>query len=112
MGWTIILMILGAAAVAFWNASRSAAEQATALGRDACRRAGVQLLDHSVHADRLRLRRRADGRMGLEYSFRFYWSDDGVQRYVGHMVLLGDELVSFSGPVASGQDTGSPLSRV
>lgn len=100
MGWATVLMVIGAAAVAFFNASRSAAERATALGRDACERAGVQLLDHSVHADRLRLRRRADGRMGLEYSFRFYWSDDGVQRHVGRMVLLGDELVSFSGPVA------------
>lgn len=100
MGWATILMILGAAAVAFWNASRAAAERATALGREACQRAGVQLLDHSVHADRLRLRRRPDGRMGLEYSFRFYWSDDGVNRHIGRMVLLGEELVSFSGPVA------------
>lgn len=99
MGWATLLMIVGAAVVAFWNASRSAAEMATALGRDACQRAGVQLLDHSVHADRLRLRRRPDGRLGLEYSFRFYWSDDGVQRHVGRMVLLGDQLVSFSGPV-------------
>ncbi|MGO1540494.1 MAG: DUF3301 domain-containing protein [Luteimonas sp.] len=100
MGWATLLMIIGAVGVAFWNASRSAAERATALGQDACRRAGVQLLDHSVHADRLRLRRHADGRMGLEYSFRFYWSDDGVHRHIGRMVLLGEELVSFSGPLA------------
>lgn len=98
----ILLMIAGAAGAAFWNASRSAAELATALGRDACRNAGVQLLDHSVHADRLRLRRRPDGRLGLEYSFRFYWSDDGVQRHVGRMVLRGETLVSFIGPVAPG----------
>lgn len=100
MGWATLLMIAGAAAVAFWNASRSAAERAAALGRDACRRAGVQLLDHSVHADGLRLRRRADGRLGLQYSFRFYWSDDGVHRHIGRMVLLGDDLVSFTGPLA------------
>lgn len=104
MGTATLLMIAGAVAVAFWNASRSAAERAAALGREACRRAGVQLLDHTVHADRLRLRRRADGRLGLEYSFRFYWSDDGVQRHVGRMVLLGEELVSFSGPVDPGQN--------
>lgn len=99
MGWATLLMIIGAAAAAFWNASRSAAEHATALGSDACKRAGVQLLDHSVHAEKLRLRRRADGRMGLEYSFRFYWSDDGVQRHVGRMVLRGEKLVWFSGPL-------------
>lgn len=94
-----LLMILGAAAFAFWSASRAAAERAAALGRDACKRAGVQLLDDSVHAERLRLRRRPDGRLGLEYGFRFHWSDDGVNRHVGRMVLLGGELVSFSGPV-------------
>ncbi len=99
MGWMTLLMIIGAAGAAFWSASRAAAERATALGRDACQRAGVQLLDHSVHAERLRVRRRDDGRLGLEYSFRFYWSDDGVQRHVGRMVLRGEKLVWFSGPL-------------
>lgn len=99
MGWMTLLMIIGAAGAAFWSASRAAAERATTLGRDACQRAGVQLLDHSVHAERLRVRRRDDGRLGLEYSFRFYWSDDGVQRHVGRMVLRGEKLVWFSGPL-------------
>lgn len=99
MGWMTLLMIIGAAGAAFWSASRAAAERATALGRDACQRAGVQLLDHSVHAERLRVRRRDDGRLGLEHSFRFYWSDDGVQRHVGRMVLRGEKLVWFSGPL-------------
>ncbi|HIY70511.1 MAG TPA: DUF3301 domain-containing protein, partial [Candidatus Luteimonas excrementigallinarum] len=40
-----------------------------------------------------------DGRLGLEHSFRFYWSDDGVQRHVGRMVLRGEKLVWFSGPL-------------
>ena len=99
MSGLTILMILGAAGLAFWSAARAAAERAAALGREACRRAGVQLLDDSVHAERLRVRRRPDGRLGLEYGFRFHWSDDGVHRHVGRMVLLGGELVSFSGPV-------------
>ncbi|MGY0559128.1 MULTISPECIES: DUF3301 domain-containing protein [unclassified Luteimonas] len=105
MEWMTLAMILGAAGAAFWSASRAAAERATELGRDACKRAGVQLLDHSVHAERLRVRRRDDGRLGLEYSFRFYWSDDGVQRHVGRMVLQGEKLVGFSGPLP-GTGTG------
>ncbi|NLG59836.1 MAG: DUF3301 domain-containing protein [Gammaproteobacteria bacterium] len=104
MSGLTIMMVLAAAGLAFWNASRAAAERATALGRDACRRAGVQLLDDSVHADRVRVRRRPDGRLGLEYGFRFHWSDDGVSRHVGRMVLLGDRLVSFSGPVPQAQN--------
>ncbi|MBP9645726.1 MAG: DUF3301 domain-containing protein, partial [Pseudoxanthomonas sp.] len=41
----ILLMIAGAAVVAWWNASRAAAERAEVLGRDACAAAEVQWLD-------------------------------------------------------------------
>ena len=61
----LILMILGAMGFAFWSASRAAAEQAILLGGDACRTAGVQLIDHTVHATGLRLRRGEDGRHGM-----------------------------------------------
>ncbi|GAA4862066.1 DUF3301 domain-containing protein [Luteimonas vadosa] len=94
----ILLMIVGAAAFAWWSAARAAAERAVEVGRDACRDAGVQLLDQTVHATGLRLRRRHDGRLGVERSFRFEYSDDGMQRYIGRLVLRGDELVAFTGP--------------
>lgn len=93
-----LLMIAAAAVFGHWSAARAAAERATTLGHQACRNAGVQLIDHSVHGVGMRLRRRDDGRLGWERSFRFYWSDDGTQRHVGRMVLRGDQLVSFSGP--------------
>jgi hypothetical protein len=102
----ILLMIAGAAGYAWWNAARAAAERATELGREACRVAGVQLLDHSVQASGLRLRRRADGRLGLERDFRFDWSDDGQDRHVGRMVLRDGELVGFSGPLARDRAAG------
>jgi hypothetical protein len=99
----LVLMIAGATAFSFWNASRAANERAVALGRNACRAAGVQLLDQTVHASGLRLRRRGDGRLGLERSFRFEYSHDGSDRHVGRLVLVGGTLVGFSGPVrASG----------
>ncbi|MBE2291936.1 MAG: DUF3301 domain-containing protein [Xanthomonadales bacterium] len=94
----ILLMIAGAAVVAWWNASRAAAERAEALGRDACAAADVQWLDQSVHATGLRVYRRADGWLGLERSFRFDYSYDGVERHHGRMVLRGDRLVEFVGP--------------
>ena len=68
------------------------------VGHSACRAAGVQLLDQTVHAAGLRLRRRDDGRLGLERSFRFEYSYDGVDRHIGKMILRGDKLVSFIGP--------------
>ncbi|TBR12542.1 MAG: DUF3301 domain-containing protein [Lysobacter sp.] len=97
----IVMMVFTALAVAFWNAGRAAAERAESLGRDACRTAGVQLLDESVHAIGLRPCRRPDGQLGWERTFRFDYSLDGSDRHAGRMVLRGDRLVAFSGPVPS-----------
>jgi hypothetical protein len=94
----LILMIAAGIALAFWSAARGAAERAEAVGRNACSVAGVQLLDQTVHASGLRLRRGDDGRLGFERSFRFEYSQGGDDRHIGRMVLRGSELVYFSGP--------------
>ena len=94
----LILLIVGGAGFFFFTAARAAAERATEVGHDACQAAGVQWLDQSVHAIGMRLRRKDDGWLGLERSFRFEYSEDGQERHVGRLVLFGDELVSFSGP--------------
>ena len=101
----LILMIVSAAAFAFWSAGRAAAERAVALGRDACRSAGVQLLDQTVHATGMRVRRHAGGWLGLERTFRFEYSHDGADRHVGRLVLHGTRMVGFTGPVASREVT-------
>ena len=92
-------MIMAATAFAFWSASRAAAERAEMVGRDACRAAGVQWLDESVHETGVRLCRHDNGWLGLERTFRFDYSLDGQDRHAGRLVLRGDRLVSFSGPV-------------
>lgn len=92
-------MILGAAGFSFWSAGRAAAERAEALGRDACKAAGVQWLDQSVHATGMRLCRHDNGWLGLERTFRFDYSLDGQDRHIGRMVLRGERLIAFSGPV-------------
>lgn len=96
----ILLMIAGAAAFAWWNAARAAAERAESLGRDACARADVQWLDQSVQAAGVRMYRRDDGWLGIERSFRFDYSHDGLDRHSGRLVLRGDRLVGFVGPSA------------
>ncbi|MEO6517486.1 MAG: DUF3301 domain-containing protein [Pseudoxanthomonas sp.] len=96
---SIILMIVGAAVFAYWNAARAAAEHAKQLGRNACSAAEVLWLDESVHASGIRVRRGENGRLGFERNFRFEYSYDGVDRHVGRMVLRGDRLVSFVGPI-------------
>ena len=99
----IALMIACAAGYAWWNSARAAAERAAQVGRNACEVAGVIWLDQSVHASGLRLRRHANGRLGLERSFRFEYSEDGVHRHIGRLVLHGDQLVRFSGPTRAAQ---------
>ncbi|MFC6842022.1 DUF3301 domain-containing protein [Xanthomonas theicola] len=94
----ILLMIAGAAVFAFWNASRAAAERAEILGRNACQAADVQWLDQSVHGTGLRLRRLPSGWLGVERTYRFDYSYDGVDRHSGRLVLLGDQLIAFAGP--------------
>jgi len=95
----IILMVASAMLFAFWNAGRAAAERAESLGRDACRIAGVQWLDQSVHAIGLRICRQENGWLGFERTFRFDYSHNGEDRQIGRLVLRGDKLVAFSGPV-------------
>lgn len=94
----LILLLLVGCGYAFWNSSRAATERATELGRNACQAANVQWLDQSVHATGLRLCRMPSGWPGLERSFRFDYSHDGIERHSGRMVLRGTQLVSFIGP--------------
>lgn len=99
MPTVLILMICLSLGFVAWSSARAAAERAGQLGRDACRTAGVQWLDETVHASGLRLRRGEDGRLGFERSFRFEYSHDGDDRHIGRLVLRGERLVSFSGPM-------------
>lgn len=94
----ILLLIACAIAFAWWNAGRAATERAGELGRSACEAAGVQWLDHSVHAIGTRLRRDELGRLRFERTFRFDYSHDGSDRQTGRLVLRGDRLVAFTGP--------------
>lgn len=107
----LILMIAGVTAFFMFTAARAAAERAAEIGRDACAAAGVQWLDQSVHASGLRLRRRDDGWLGLERSFHFEYSEDGQDRHIGRVVLLGGKLVGFSGPTRAAQSVVRGLTR-
>ena len=49
------------------------------------------------------VRRRGTGWLGVERSFRFEYSEDGQDRHVGRVVLLGEKLVGFSGPSRAAQ---------
>lgn len=103
---TLIASVLAMAAVAFWYAGRAAAETAAAIGQQACTRAGVQWLDHSVHLVAIRLRRGPDGWLGLERHFAFEYSLAGDDRHAGRIVLHGRRLRALAGPMAPAAPEG------
>lgn len=90
------LVLVGAAAAGwFWYDSMRARERAVGLGRSACERDGLQFLDETVLCTRTRPARDADGRVRLRRCYKFEFSDDGMHRRSGSMVLLGVRLESL-----------------
>jgi Protein of unknown function (DUF3301) len=90
-----LVLVAGAAGGWFWYDSLRARERAVGLGREACERDRLQFLDETVLCTRTRPARGADGRVRLRRMYRFEFSDDGVNRRTGHLVLLGADLESL-----------------
>lgn len=82
------LIFLGALAL-FWQSSLRAREHAVRICRRACEETGAQMLDQTVHVERLRLGRGEDGRVRFRRWYEFEFSLDGTDRYCGVVVLLG-----------------------
>ena len=99
MSLSLIVFAVLVAGIVFWFDGRAAAERAVEHGRRACRHAGVQWLDQSVHQVRLRVARDHDGRLRLERQFRFEYSDGGQDRHAGLITMLGSQLASLVGPM-------------
>ena len=81
-----VVVILGG-----WYAYEAlrAREAATRVVREACKQHGLQLLDDTVHGARIRFARDEEGVSRLRRSFAFEFSDDGVSRRSGRLVMLG-----------------------
>ncbi|MBE2294406.1 MAG: DUF3301 domain-containing protein [Phycisphaerales bacterium] len=73
----------------FWRDSLGAREQARSASARVCQRSGVQLLDDTVALERLWLRRDRDGRFKLERLYVFEFTDTGLRRQVGSVLLVG-----------------------
>jgi hypothetical protein len=78
-----------------WYDSMRARERALTAGRQACERDGLQFLDETVQIVKLWPARDAAGRLVLRRTYRFEFSDDGVRRRGGSVVILGADLESL-----------------
>ena len=72
-----------------------AREAAIRVTRDACKRQGLQLLDDTVHGVRLGFVRDHEGIVRLRRTFLFDFSEDGINRRSGSVVMLGARVESM-----------------
>jgi hypothetical protein len=79
----------------FWLDSARAREMATATCSRACEMRGVQFLDQTVSLSRIGIGRTNNG-LRLRRTFRFDFSEEGVTRHTGHIVMIGTRLQEFS----------------
>ena len=90
----LALLALAVAGWLFYEALR-ARESAIRVTREACKLHGLQLLDDTVQGVRLRLARDDEGVVRVRRSFVFDFSEDGVNRRAGSVVMLGGEVESM-----------------
>jgi hypothetical protein len=91
------MMVVAAVVLAiiwFWHASMSAREHANGAAREACEQLQLVMLDGTVAISRLWMRRDADGRLRLERTYGFEYTDDGYRRLRGFVVTLGPRVIS------------------
>jgi hypothetical protein len=87
------LLILALVA-ALWVNSMRAREIAMRACSRGCQERGVQLLDQTVELSSIRLH--AKGKLRLRRVYRFDFSERGVERYNGHVTLIGNHVVEIS----------------
>ncbi len=83
----------------FWQDSLRARELAKHAGARACRETGVQLLDDTVALEKISLRRNRRGRVCLERTYAFEFTDNGTIRRPGIIIMMGGrvEVLSMDG---------------
>jgi hypothetical protein len=82
------------AAIAWlWLDSLKVREAAVRAAKEICSAEGLLFLDDTVAISALKLARDGDGRMRLQRSYDFEFSDTGNNRLKGSVVMLGHQLV-------------------
>jgi hypothetical protein len=93
LGDVVALFALGLLCLHFLAAVRVRELAVQAVLR-ASERDDFQLLDQSVHVQRLSMSRDATRRWRIWRQYRFDYSYDGVERRQGHVIMLGKQLQS------------------
>lgn len=87
----LVVLLLGVLAGWFLSSTR-VRELAIEAVRQASRRDDFQLLDQSVQLSRISLSRDRQGHWRVWRQYRFDYSQDGVERLEGFVIMLGRQL--------------------
>lgn len=88
-----LLLICGVVAFGLhWLAAMRCKELAVMAARRQCNKSDVQLLDQTVHQVRISLSRDEEGRWKVWRQYKFEYSEDGITRHSGSLILLGQRL--------------------
>jgi len=88
----LILLILLGLTVWFWQNTLTVRELAIATAREICARQNFQFLDSTVALHRLRVVRAPSGRLSLKRTFLFAYSNDGIERHTGFIIMAGNHV--------------------
>ncbi len=91
LGEILAVLLFGVLCLHFLAATRVREIAIQAVGH-ASRRDDFQLLDQSVHLNRISLSRDQSGRWRIWRQYRFDYSYDGVERRQGFVIMLGKQL--------------------
>lgn len=90
----LVLLLLAAATVWFWQDSLAARERANAAAMEACEQLRLQFLDGTVAFSAIRCARRAGGTLTFRRTYVFDYTADSIERRQGFVVLLAAQVES------------------
>lgn len=89
MASTLVLILMAIVIAAIWHSALQAREHANAVAIETCKRLNVQFLDGTVAFSAIRPVRDSEGNLNWRRSYVFDYTEDGVTRRQGFVVLLG-----------------------
>ncbi|HEY4645332.1 MAG TPA: DUF3301 domain-containing protein [Steroidobacteraceae bacterium] len=91
--WLSLFLAIAALLAAWvWHATLRAREYANRIAAETCRKLNVQFLDGTVAFTRMRPARDVTGRLALRRSYVFDYTEDGLTRRQGFVILRGGDL--------------------
>lgn len=89
MASTLVMLLIAILIAVIWRSALQAREQANAIAIETCQRLNVQFLDGTVAFSAIRPVRDAEGNFNWRRSYVFDYTEDGMTRHQGFVVLLG-----------------------